>query len=164
MQNVRTCSLEAESAVAARDMVATGRIPVPYILNEPFVDNRPPGAWWLIAATYQLTGVSNTWTARLPSALAALGCIFLVYAMGRRAANARLGTLDKDAALLFHLGRPVVYLQVANANNFLENANHYLIFHRQSDLEQIDEKLRRIIVYGYPYRNRQSAYLLQGRQ
>ena len=98
------------------------------------------------------------------SALAALGCIFLVYAMGRRAANARLRTLDKHAALLFHLGRPVVYLQVANANNFLENANHYLIVHRQSDLEQIDEKLRRIIVYGYPYRNRQSAYLLQGRQ
>jgi 4-amino-4-deoxy-L-arabinose transferase-like glycosyltransferase len=52
--------LEAESAVAARDMVATGRILVPYILNEPFVDNRPPGAWWLIATTYKLTGVSNT--------------------------------------------------------------------------------------------------------
>jgi len=75
---------ESESAVAGWDMVATGRILIPHLLDEPFVDNRPPGAWWLIAAVYKLTGVRNTWTARLPSALAALVCIFLVYAMGRR--------------------------------------------------------------------------------
>jgi 4-amino-4-deoxy-L-arabinose transferase-like glycosyltransferase len=86
--------LESESAVAGWDMVETGRILIPHILDQPFVDNRPPGAWWLIAATYKLTGVRNTWTARLPSALAALGCIFLVYAMGRRAANANAGFLS----------------------------------------------------------------------
>jgi 4-amino-4-deoxy-L-arabinose transferase-like glycosyltransferase len=82
---------ESESAYAAWDMVETGRILVPHFLDRPFVDNRPPGAWWLIAAAYKLTGVRNTWTARLPSALAALVCILLVYAMGRRAANARAG-------------------------------------------------------------------------
>ena len=79
-------------------------------------------------------------------------------------ANARLGTLDDHAALLFDLGRPVEYVELADANNFLENPNHYLIVDKESKLEQIDEKLRRIIVSGYPYRNRQSAYLLQGRQ
>ena len=78
--------------------------------------------------------------------------------------NARLGTLDDHAALLFHLGRPVEYIEIANANKFLENTNHYLIVEREPKLQQIDEKLRRIIVSGYPYRNRQSAYLLQGRQ
>ena len=78
--------------------------------------------------------------------------------------NTRLGTLDDHHALLFHLGRPVEYIEIANANKFLENPNHYLIVERESKLEQIDEKLRRIIVSGYPYRNRQSAYLLQGRQ
>ena len=83
--------LESESAVAGWDMVQTGRILIPHILDRPFIDNRPPGAWWLIAAVYKLTGVRNTWTARLPSALAALACIFLVYAMGRRAANANAG-------------------------------------------------------------------------
>ena len=83
--------LESEAAVAAWDMVETGRILVPHILDQPFIDNRPPGAWWLIAATYKLAGVRSTWTARLPSALAALLCILLVYAMGRRAANARAG-------------------------------------------------------------------------
>jgi 4-amino-4-deoxy-L-arabinose transferase-like glycosyltransferase len=85
---------ESEAAVAGWDMVETGRILVPHFLDQPFVDNRPPGAWWLIAATYKLTGVRNTWTARLPSALAALVCILLVYAMGRRAANARAGFLS----------------------------------------------------------------------
>jgi len=82
---------ESEAAIAGWDMVVTGRFLVPHFLDRPFVDNRPPGAWWLIAAAYKLTGVRNTWTARLPSALAALGCIFLVYAMGRRAVNANAG-------------------------------------------------------------------------
>ncbi len=85
---------ESEAALAGWDMVETGRILVPHFLDRPFVDNRPPGAWWLIAATYKLTGVRNTWTARLPSALAALGCILLVYAMGKRAANANAGFLS----------------------------------------------------------------------
>ena len=85
---------ESEAAAAAWDMVETGRILVPHLAGQPFIDNRPPGAWWLIAATYKLTGVRNTWTARLPTALAALVCILLVYAMGRRAANARAGFLS----------------------------------------------------------------------
>ena len=58
----------------------------------------------------------------------------------------------------------MLYLEVADANKFLENADHYLIVERESKIEQIDEKFRRIIASGYPYRNRQSAYLLQGRQ
>jgi hypothetical protein len=78
-------------------------------------------------------------------------------------ANARLGTLDDHAALLFHLGRAVEYLQVADANHFLENPNHYLIVRKESDLEQIDERLRRNIVLQYPYRHRRPAYLLKGR-
>jgi 4-amino-4-deoxy-L-arabinose transferase-like glycosyltransferase len=285
---------ESEAACGAWDMLQTGRILVPHFLDKPFVDNRPPGAWWLIAATYKLTGVRNTWTARLPSALAALLCILTVYAMGRRAANARAGFLaaltllgmlienqrldegrylsistltiatlspvliliwiyaapdqmrlesafrewgmfvvlasivtwswillradrrrtswkiawtscvialtfivgdiyqragnttlsrefaekvartvpdngrlgahDVHEALRFHLARPVEPVEVANANKFLENPNHYLIVPDESSLRQIDEKLRRVIVSGYTYRNGQSAYLLQGSQ
>ena len=78
--------------------------------------------------------------------------------------NARLGTLDEHAALLFHLGRHVEYVEIADANKFLENANHYLIVHKQSDLEQIDEKFRRVIFSYNPYRQRRTAYLLQGGQ
>ena len=78
--------------------------------------------------------------------------------------NGCLDTLDAHEALLFHLGRPVEYIEVADANKFLQNPNHYLIVTKESYLQQIDKKLRRIIVSGYPYRNRQSAYLLQGSQ
>jgi hypothetical protein len=78
--------------------------------------------------------------------------------------NIRIGTLDNHEALLFHLGRPVEYVDIENANQYLENPNHYLIVPKEPYLQQIDKKLRRIIVSGYPYRNRQSAYLLQGRQ
>lgn len=78
--------------------------------------------------------------------------------------NAQIGTLDDHAALLFHLGRPVEYLKVADANHFLEKPNHYLIVDKESDLEQIDEKLRRAIVLKYPYRHRHTAYLLHGGQ
>ena len=72
---------ESEAAIAGWDMVETGRILVPHFLDQPFVDNRPPGAWWLIAATYKLTGVRNTWTARLPSALAAMFCSLAAFVL-----------------------------------------------------------------------------------
>ena len=86
--------LESEAAVAGRDMLNTGRILVPHFFDQPFVDNRPPGAFWLVAASYKLTGHRDEWAARLPSALAALGCVLLVYAMGRRAANETAGFLS----------------------------------------------------------------------
>jgi hypothetical protein len=58
----------------------------------------------------------------------------------------------------------VEYLQVADANHFLENPNHYLIVRKKSDLQQIDEKLRRNIVLQLSYRHRHTAYLLHGGQ
>ena len=78
--------------------------------------------------------------------------------------NARLGTLDDHAALLFHLGRPVEYVEIADANKFLDNLNNYLIVDKESKLEQIDVNLRRIIIAGISYRHRYTAYLLQGGQ
>jgi hypothetical protein len=78
--------------------------------------------------------------------------------------NALLGSLDDHHALLFHLGRPFEYIEVASANKFLDNDNHYLIVTKESLLQQIDKKRRLIIVSGYPYRNRQKAYLLHGKK
>jgi len=79
-------------------------------------------------------------------------------------ANARLGSLDKHAAFLFHLGRPAEYVEPADADNFLENSNHYLIVHKEYLLQMNDDKHKLIIITGYPYRHRHPAYLLQGRQ
>jgi 4-amino-4-deoxy-L-arabinose transferase-like glycosyltransferase len=86
--------LEAEAGVAARDMLSTGRILIPHLSDQPFIDNRPPGAFWAVAASFKMTGRSDEWAARLPSALAALGCVLLVYAMGKRAADPTAGFLS----------------------------------------------------------------------
>jgi hypothetical protein len=105
---------------------------------------------FLVGDIYQRAG--NTWLSRE----------FAEKVAQTVPANGRLGTLDDHEALLFHLGRPVELIEVENANKFLQDPNHYLIVPEESFLLQIDKKLRRIIVSGYAYRNRQSAYLLQG--
>jgi hypothetical protein len=38
--------------------------------------------------------------------------------------NMRIGTLDNHEALLFHLGRPVEYVEIATASKYLENGDH----------------------------------------
>jgi 4-amino-4-deoxy-L-arabinose transferase-like glycosyltransferase len=82
---------ESEVALAGIDIADNGHIMVPYFFGRPFVDNRPPGAFWPVAAIYKFTGVRNVWAARLPSALAAMICIFMVYAIGRRIAGVGAG-------------------------------------------------------------------------
>ena len=46
--------------------------------NFPVVLDKPIFYYWLVAASYQAFGVSE-WSARLPSALAGLGCVALVF-------------------------------------------------------------------------------------
>jgi 4-amino-4-deoxy-L-arabinose transferase-like glycosyltransferase len=86
--------LETEAAVCARNMLATGDYAVPVLMEKPFVDNRPPGAFWLVAGSFALTGSQDEWAARLPSAAAALLCVLLVFAMGRKAGGPKAGLLS----------------------------------------------------------------------
>ncbi|MGF1513523.1 MAG: ArnT family glycosyltransferase [Elainellaceae cyanobacterium] len=58
-------------AEAARQMAITGDWITPYF-NEATRFDKPPLIYWLMAIAYQVGGVS-AWTARLPSALAAVG-------------------------------------------------------------------------------------------
>ncbi len=83
--------LETEAAVCARNMLETGEFTIPVVMGWTFVDNRPPGAFWLVAGAFELTGQQDEWSARLPSALASILCVLLVYMMGRRAAGPRGG-------------------------------------------------------------------------
>lgn len=76
--------------------------------------------------------------------------------------KAQIGTTDKHAALLFHLGRPVEFVEVANADKFLQDADHYLIVGKKSDLQKIDEKSRHVVLTYSPYRHRRPGYLLHG--
>ncbi len=62
-------------AEAARQMQLTGDWVTPYF-NEATRFDKPPLIYWLMAIAYQIGGVS-AWTARLPSALAAVGLTFM---------------------------------------------------------------------------------------
>jgi 4-amino-4-deoxy-L-arabinose transferase-like glycosyltransferase len=74
---------EPRFALIARDMVASGQWLIPSVGGDLYAD-KPPLFFWIIASFYQLTG--NLQVAfLLPSLLAALGSLLLVYDLGRRA-------------------------------------------------------------------------------
>lgn len=73
---------EPRFALVARDMVHTGNWLIPMIGGDTYAD-KPPLFFWLIAIFYSLTG-SLRFAFLLPSSLAALGTVLLVYDLGRR--------------------------------------------------------------------------------
>lgn len=90
---------EAIVATCARNMRLTGDWLVPEFLNIPFI-RKPPLAYWLVAGASYLfpnephTGLPvTTAAARLPSALAGLGTILLIWKLGAVMFSARVGLL-----------------------------------------------------------------------
>lgn len=73
---------EGRYAEIPREMLERGEWVVPYLQGEPYLD-KPPLLYWLVGLNYRLLGV-HEWSARLVPALAAHGCILLIYAFGRR--------------------------------------------------------------------------------
>jgi 4-amino-4-deoxy-L-arabinose transferase-like glycosyltransferase len=73
---------EGRNAEKAREILLLGDWVTPY---ENFLTtlDKPIFFYWLIALCFKIFGISE-WSARLPSALAALGCILLVYRLARR--------------------------------------------------------------------------------
>ena len=68
---------EGRNAERARELLLLDNWAIPHENFLPALD-KPIFFYWLIASAYKLFGISE-WSARLPSALAALGCVFLVY-------------------------------------------------------------------------------------
>jgi 4-amino-4-deoxy-L-arabinose transferase-like glycosyltransferase len=68
---------EGRNAEKAREILVLDDWVTPHENFHPVLD-KPIFFYWLIAIAYKLFGVSE-WAARLPSALAALGCLALVY-------------------------------------------------------------------------------------
>ncbi|HRX84298.1 MAG TPA: glycosyltransferase family 39 protein [Phycisphaerae bacterium] len=88
---------EALVAVCARQMRLTGDWIVPHFLDTPFI-RKPPLGYWLVAlSSYVLpadnaTGLPvNEVAARLPSALAALGTVLLLWKLGATMFSRRIG-------------------------------------------------------------------------
>ncbi len=72
---------EGRNAEKAREILLLNDWITPHENFVPVLD-KPMFFYWLIAISFKLFGVSE-WSARLPSALAALGCLFLVYRFAR---------------------------------------------------------------------------------
>jgi 4-amino-4-deoxy-L-arabinose transferase-like glycosyltransferase len=87
---------EPRFALVAKQMVESGEYLIPHRGIEPYSD-KPPTFMWLQAAAFHATG---NWRIAflLPSLLAALGTLALVYDLSRRLASHRAGVLA--AALL----------------------------------------------------------------
>lgn len=82
---------ESYFALGAQLMVETGDWLIPHAPDEPVL-NKPPLQYWLTGIAYKLLGASYT-TARLPSSLAALGVLLVVYLLGTRLFDRHAGRL-----------------------------------------------------------------------
>lgn len=76
----------------AREMVADGEWLVPHV-NGVVTTDKPPLFFWAIAVLSLPGGEVTPWTARLPSALAALGTLLLILRLGRRIGGERVAWL-----------------------------------------------------------------------
>ena len=72
---------EGRNAEKAREILLLRDWLTPHENFHPVLD-KPIAFYWLIALSYKFFGISE-WAARLPSALAALGCVALVYFFAR---------------------------------------------------------------------------------
>ncbi|MCE9583861.1 MAG: glycosyltransferase family 39 protein [Planctomycetes bacterium] len=96
---------EARFADGAKEMRASGDFVIPRNLNDPVVFY-PPLMYWLIVATTSVFGLTE-FAVRLPSALAAIGCILLTYQLGVRF-NSRHGGIVSAVILALTLGFSVM--------------------------------------------------------
>jgi 4-amino-4-deoxy-L-arabinose transferase-like glycosyltransferase len=81
---------EPRYAQVAQEMRATGDWTLPHLNSEIYAE-KPPLFFWLIAFFSFFTGGVNEISARLPSALAALGCIMLTFFIGKRLFDQKAG-------------------------------------------------------------------------
>ncbi len=79
-------------AEGAREMLIDGQWLVPHV-NGVVTTDKPPLFFWLIALVSAPFGAVLPLTARLPSALAALGTVLLTMRLGRRIEGPRTGAL-----------------------------------------------------------------------
>jgi 4-amino-4-deoxy-L-arabinose transferase-like glycosyltransferase len=82
---------EGMHAAIARNMILTGDWITPVFNGEPFFD-KPALFNWMDAISFGLLGISE-FSARLPTAIAGLGCVVLTYLIGRRAFGPLAGLL-----------------------------------------------------------------------
>ncbi len=84
---------EALVAQGAREMLISGNWWYPSIGNQPWLE-KPPLPFWLVAGLSWCTGTVSPFTARLPSAIAALFMILGVVLLAKRYHGVAIGLLS----------------------------------------------------------------------
>ncbi len=97
---------EPRYAEIPRQMLQEGRLLVPVLHGQPYLD-KPPLLYWLVMGSYGLFGVHD-WSARLVPGLAGVLTVLLTYGWGRRAVGERAGLCG---ALVLCLSAGFVYRQ-----------------------------------------------------
>lgn len=97
---------EPRYAEIPRQMLSEGRLLVPVLHGEPYLD-KPPLLYWLVMGSYAAFGVHD-WAARLVPGLAGVLTVLLTYWWGRRVAGERIGLCG---ALVLCLSAGFVYRQ-----------------------------------------------------
>jgi 4-amino-4-deoxy-L-arabinose transferase-like glycosyltransferase len=87
-------SHEARAAQNAQRMLDTGAWGLPVLFDGRTDLQKPPGYYWAVAAVGWLNGGAVTeWVARLPAAIAGLGCVLIVYLFLRREGRPTAGLI-----------------------------------------------------------------------
>lgn len=87
---------ECRRAMIAREMLETGEWVVPRIQGVAQL-SRPPLQNWMIAGVGRLTGAVDVWAVRLPSLVATLATVVLIYGSAARCAGAPVAVLAATA-------------------------------------------------------------------
>jgi 4-amino-4-deoxy-L-arabinose transferase-like glycosyltransferase len=80
---------EPRYAQVAREMVQSGQWLVPHLNHEVYPD-KPPLFFWLVALSSKLFGGFSTFAVTLPSALAGIGTVILIYLLAKNMFRSKL--------------------------------------------------------------------------
>ncbi|VAX20363.1 hypothetical protein MNBD_NITROSPINAE01-1918 [hydrothermal vent metagenome] len=101
-KNFWASHMESRRAEIAKQMVVTGDYLVPK-LNGEKIFTKPPLFYWMIAASYNVTGKINEWAGRLPSAFFGALTILLLFLLGRALYDPLTGIISAFTLLTAHL-------------------------------------------------------------
>ncbi len=135
---------EPRYASTARDMVLNNNWIVPYFNAAPRI-NKPPLFYWAIAISYKIFGINEN-SARLPSALAAIGTVLITYLWGKRLAGRKngfwAGMILTGSPLFFFISRLCITDMLLT---FFVSASLYLFFVEYTETDKNNR--RRLFLY-----------------
>ena len=93
--------IEPRYAAVAKEMYETKRFFIPHYLGEVYLE-KPPLYFWLVDLSFYITGKVAVWSALIPSYVASLGSLIVIYLIGSNLFSGG-GSLIAAALTLFNI-------------------------------------------------------------